>query len=192
MTFSDRRFRNTWNAVFLDSSWRFVQCNWGARHLVNAREAPKPGEQTQVENLRYEYDDHYFLTDPDQFIYEFFPKQAEWQLLRNPLSVQLFEDLPFVRSLFFKYSLRFAEEQQTAVIYTDKIGAVALKILMPPHLVHSLVFHYNLKFEGSDADEFEGTSMRRFVMQTVVGNSVVFKVNKNNTHKGPHTIHSPS
>lgn len=32
--FEDIRFRNTWNAVYLDGSWRFVQCNWGARHLV--------------------------------------------------------------------------------------------------------------------------------------------------------------
>lgn len=33
--FDDNRFRNTWNAVCLDGSWRFVQCNWGARHLVS-------------------------------------------------------------------------------------------------------------------------------------------------------------
>ncbi|KAK5966308.1 LIM zinc-binding domain-containing protein, partial [Trichostrongylus colubriformis] len=33
-SFEDNRFRNTWNAVYLDGSWRFVQCNWGARHLV--------------------------------------------------------------------------------------------------------------------------------------------------------------
>lgn len=34
LRFEDSRFRNTWNAVYLDGSWRFVQCNWGARHLV--------------------------------------------------------------------------------------------------------------------------------------------------------------
>ncbi|VDN86330.1 unnamed protein product [Brugia pahangi] len=33
--FEDNRFRNTWNAVYLSGSWRFVQCNWGARHLVH-------------------------------------------------------------------------------------------------------------------------------------------------------------
>ncbi len=32
--------------------------------------------------FRYEYDDHYFLTDPKEFIYEFFPLQPEWQLLK--------------------------------------------------------------------------------------------------------------
>lgn len=72
--FEDSRFRNTWNAVFLDGSWRFVQCNWGARHLVNAKEGPgvarnaqRNGKDptTKNDNLRYEYDDHYFMTDPE-------------------------------------------------------------------------------------------------------------------------------
>ncbi|XP_014670774.1 PREDICTED: kyphoscoliosis peptidase-like [Priapulus caudatus] len=174
--FDDKRFRNTWNAVYVAGSWRFVQCNWGARHLVNAKDAPRPSEQSQVDNLRYEYDDHYFLTDPDQFIYEFFPCQPEWQLLRHPLALQQFENLPFVRSLFFKYGLRFADERQSAVMVTDAIGAVTARVLMPRALVENLVFHYNLRLEGSDADVMDGVSMRRYVMQTIVGNSVVFKV----------------
>jgi len=30
-------------ASYVAGAWRFVQCNWGARHLVNAKEAPKQG-----------------------------------------------------------------------------------------------------------------------------------------------------
>ena len=58
----------------MDGSWRFVQCNWGARHLVNAKElgvknGGRPIEDTNEilegdANLRYEYDDHYYMTDP--------------------------------------------------------------------------------------------------------------------------------
>ena len=44
VSFEDNRFRNSWNAVYVASAWRFVQCNWGARHLVNAKEVPKPGK----------------------------------------------------------------------------------------------------------------------------------------------------
>lgn len=46
--FEDNRFRNSWNAVYVAGAWRFVQCNWGARHLVNAREVPKPGAKGRV------------------------------------------------------------------------------------------------------------------------------------------------
>ena len=44
----------------------------------------KEGFYTSILKMfcRYEYDDHYFLTDPKEFIYEFFPLQPEWQLLK--------------------------------------------------------------------------------------------------------------
>lgn len=51
--FEDNRFRNSWNAVYVAGAWRFVQCNWGARHLVNAKEVPKPGK-AKSDSLRYE------------------------------------------------------------------------------------------------------------------------------------------
>lgn len=73
-------------------------------------------------DFRYEYDDHYFLTDPREFIYEFFPLQPEWQLLKNPISLQDFEELPFVRSLFFRYGLYFPDSNTKAVMKTDSTG----------------------------------------------------------------------
>lgn len=51
--FEDNRFRNSWNAVFVAGAWRFVQCNWGARHLVNAKDAPKPGNRGKSDSLRF-------------------------------------------------------------------------------------------------------------------------------------------
>ena len=73
-------------------------------------------------NFSYEYDDHYFLTDPREFIYEFFPLQEEWQLLKRPITLREFENLPFVRSLFFRYGLHFADEGYGAVVFTDDTG----------------------------------------------------------------------
>lgn len=72
--------------------------------------------------FRYEYDDHYFLTDPKEFIYEFFPLQSEWQLLKQPITLKEFEELPFVRSLFFRYGLYFSDTNTKAVMYTDSTG----------------------------------------------------------------------
>lgn len=39
-----------------------------------------------------------------------------------------------------------------------------------------LIFHYNLKFYDSDEDSFDSTSLKRFVMQSVIGNIVAFRV----------------
>ncbi|KAK6617211.1 hypothetical protein RUM44_005542 [Polyplax serrata] len=174
--FEDNRFRNSWNAVYVAGAWRFVQCNWGARHLVNAKEVPKPGAKGKTDSLRYEYDDHYFLTDPREFIYEFFPLQPEWQLLKAPITLQDFEELPFVRSLFFRYGLYFPDSNTKAVMHTDQSGAATVRIAMPSHMQSSLIFHYNLKFYDNEGDSFDGISLKRFVMQSVVSNIVAFRV----------------
>ena len=36
---------------------------------------------------------------------------------------------------------------------------------MPSHMQNSLIFHYNLKFYGNDTDNYDGISLKRFVMQ---------------------------
>ncbi|XP_017484450.1 PREDICTED: uncharacterized protein LOC108373117 [Rhagoletis zephyria] len=174
--FEDTRFRNSWNAVYVAGAWRFVQCNWGARHLVNAKaDTPNTGKSSS-DSLRYEYDDHYFLTDAKEFIYEFFPLQPEWQLLRCPISLREFEELPFVRSLFFRYGLYFVDEDIQAVLRTDSSGAATVRIGMPSQMTPSLIFHYNLKLIDGSTDTFEGVILKRFVMQSVTGNVVTFRV----------------
>ncbi|XP_013773094.1 hillarin-like [Limulus polyphemus] len=173
--FEDGCFRNSWNAVYVAGAWRFVQCNWGARHLVNAKEVPKPGTKNK-DSLRYEYDDHYFLTDPKEFIYDFFPLQKEWQLLRKPITLQEFEEIPFVRSLFFRYGLYMPDDETKAVLYTDSSGAITIRIGMPSHMSSSLIFHYNLKLFDSDVNTYNGVSLKRCVMQSVVDNIVSFQV----------------
>ncbi|PAV63800.1 hypothetical protein WR25_26309 [Diploscapter pachys] len=178
-SFDDHRFRNTWNAVYLDGSWRFVQCNWGARHLVNAKDAVD--NRTPDGNLRYEYDDHYFMTDPEEFIYEFFPQQAEWQLLPRPISLSQFERIPFVRSLFFKYGLSFTDPQLESIIYTDRSGAATVAVRLPVKEAHSLIFHYNLKFFDSEENTINGLSLKRFVMQSVTEDLVSFRVHAPST-----------
>ncbi|KFD55831.1 hypothetical protein M513_03270 [Trichuris suis] len=178
MKFDTGRFRNTWNAVYLGGSWRFVQCNWGARHLVNARDVPMAGSRAigHSESLRYEYDDHYFMTDPEEFIYEFFPSQPEWQLLKRKVTLQEFEDLPFVRSLFFHYRLSFADANIHAIVPADKSGAATVAINMSPECTKNLIFHYNLRFYDSDETEFNHVNLKRFVMQSTVGHSAIFRV----------------
>merc|ERR1712038_1533533 len=59
---------------------------------------------------------------------------------------------------------------------TDSTGAATIRLEMPSHMQNSLIFHYNLKFYGNDTDNYDGVSLKRFVMQSVVGNVVAFRV----------------
>ena len=115
------------NAIFrfLAHLWENLQFVYNIIHTF-CYFRRKKRQKTSLYNLflfcRYEYDDHYFLTDPKEFIYEFFPLQSEWQLLRNPITLAEFEELPFVRSLFFRYQLSFPSDNMKSVMHTDSTG----------------------------------------------------------------------
>ena len=47
-------------------------------------------------------------------------------------------------------------------------GATTIRLEMPSHMQNSLIFHYNLKFYGKETDNYEGISLKRFVMQVII------------------------
>ena len=53
------------------------------------------------DHIRYQYDEHYFMPNPDEFIQEFWPSESKWQLLESPITLEEFEALPFVRCASF-------------------------------------------------------------------------------------------
>lgn len=171
------KFTNTWNAVLIEGEWRFVQCNWGARHLVMSKDKKLEANISKPsrDKIKYQYDEHYFLPDPEEFILEFFPHKSEWQLLEQPISLDEFESLPFVRSLFFHYHLDFVNQRQ-AVIYTNSRGACDIKLRMPEDLKSRLAFHFHLRLANKEDNEINGVKLERYVLHTIQDDLVSFNV----------------
>ena len=119
------RFRNQWTAVFLDGSWRFVNTNWGARHTKGARSGSRA-------NLTYKCDEIYFLTDPEDHIYQHFPDDPSWQLLPRAISLSQFEKLPLLKSPFFSCGLSLSNQDNHTIV-TDT-GRMEIVIRMR-HLI---------------------------------------------------------
>ncbi|KAI3379610.1 hypothetical protein SNEBB_011356 [Seison nebaliae] len=209
MKITPGKFTNTWNAVLIDGEWRFVQCNWGARHLVMSKDkkakensmtmnnnnnnkvesnnnninhhtsngdSSSNGNRPSRDNIKYQYDEHYFCPDPEDFILEFFPNDNNWQLLEEKISLQQFERLPFVRSLFFHYHLSFVNQRQ-AIIQTNQRGACDIKLRMPEEYKERLAFHFHLRLAGKDEQtEFQNVKLERYVLHTVSDDIVSFNV----------------
>jgi len=116
------------------------------RHLVLNKDLqdknPAPAKKDR-DKIRYQYDEHYFLTDPDEFIQEFLARDPEWQLMEQPKSLKEFEALPFVRSIFFHYGLEFTE-QTKAILNADSKGGAEVKINVPDELGDDIIFHYQV------------------------------------------------
>ncbi|PAA47436.1 hypothetical protein BOX15_Mlig019490g1 [Macrostomum lignano] len=106
----NRMFRNTWTAVYVEGCWRFVNVAWGGRRLRQ-----QGGETT----LRLGCDNFYFLTEPDEHIFEHYPDEKRWQLLRSPIALSHFMKLPLLKSPFFNAGMRLKKGKYDDTLVTQ-------------------------------------------------------------------------
>lgn len=166
--FVDNRYRNTWNAVFVAGEWRLIQANW-ATLQVNLK---------ATRETKATYQDHYFLADPDKFIFEFIPIREEFQFLKHPITMSEFEDLPLLRSTFFQYGLNLSRSEGLlkSVLTTNEIGEAKLYFKSDKNLS----YHYTItnKKTGSSSIKIGRTKypLNRFAMMYMVENEATFNI----------------
>ena len=69
------------------------------------------------------------MTDPEEHIYQHFPNDPRWQLLKTPITLDEFIHLPVVKSPFFNTGLSFCVKTDSILKATN--GAVDLRLLAP-------------------------------------------------------------
>ena len=85
---------HTWNAVYFDSSWHLLDATWSSGY---------------IDRLGYfvrQYDDHYFLTPPRNFIRDHYPEDLRWSLMESPPLLEEFRNGPFRYSAFNKAKIQ--------------------------------------------------------------------------------------
>jgi len=110
---------HAWNAVKINGSWHLMDPTWGAGYL---------GRDGKYHRW---FDDHYFMTPPDQFIFDHLPEEESWQLLDRPLSQAQFEDLVYVESDLFNLGLKVIERNGSI----SAEGEVNLSVYAPDDVV---------------------------------------------------------
>ena len=88
---------HSWNAVSIDGRWRLMDCTWGAGFISDDRKFHRA------------FDNHFFFTPPQEFIFDHLPEQEEWQLLDHHLSRGEYERSVHVKPGFFKLGLTLGE-----------------------------------------------------------------------------------
>jgi hypothetical protein len=97
---------HAWNAVKINGSWYLMDSTWGAGYVSGG------GKYVR------RFDDHFFMTPPNQFIFDHFPEDASWQLMDEPVSKQEFENWVFLEAEFFNLGLKLGQKNGT--ISADK------------------------------------------------------------------------
>lgn len=151
---------HSWNAVFVDGNWQLVDCHWATRYLQSERNTP--------ENLVYEYDDFYFLTEPSMLIYSHLPEEPNWQLLHPVRSRTEYEEYPLVKSFFFTIGMQFLQ-QNRGIVFTKR-GVVTLTL----GFTQPTAFTFKLGYGDNIVENLQGVSLKRFVIQETIENRVTF------------------
>jgi len=110
-----------WNAVKIDGRWQLLDATWGAGHMVGRE-------------YIHEFDDFYFLTPPEQLIFDHFPDDPKWQLLSRPVTKKEFNSRPKVWSDFFRYGIEFAGYPEINILAD---GVATLAYNCPPDIIFS-------------------------------------------------------
>lgn len=160
MRIENNSFRNSWTAVAIDGSWRFVNCTWAARHVT--------GHKDDLPQVFHKYDEFYFLTDPEDYIYQHYPDDPAWQLLEIPLPFSEFINLPVVKSPFFNYGLRFYSNFG-AVLNADN-GMVEIRLITPK------ILGFGSMLEPVDRVPSEPKSLDGRTLLRLIKNEAIFTV----------------
>ncbi|KAL4227492.1 hypothetical protein ACF0H5_012936 [Mactra antiquata] len=180
-----KKHKNSWNAVYVEDDWHFVHPLW-ARHTVNGYST---GRWSVVENNAYhtgdlewndastrKSSDFYFLTDPDKFINKCFAEDSNWQLLHHSISLNEFENIPFLQPAFHDLKLTLLDSP-SCVLHTEN-GKVTVKISFPAERSKRYSFGYKLfaRRESESEGEYDVIDLRRHILHYVYENTAVFEV----------------
>jgi transglutaminase/protease-like cytokinesis protein 3 len=85
---------HAWNCVQLYGTWYLVDVTWAtSKYNVVTRKYMK------------EFDEHYFLTPPQKFILDHYPKDKKYQFLDKPIKKKVFTRWPVYYTDYFHFNI---------------------------------------------------------------------------------------
>ncbi|XP_066263828.1 kyphoscoliosis peptidase-like [Branchiostoma lanceolatum] len=146
---------HAWNAVEIDGRWYLLDCTWAAGNT-----------HLQKRTFEFEYNEHYFFTDPEVFVTDHHPMDNKWQLLEELVPLNIFENQAHFESSFFNLGLlpKFLSPTMSPVCTQNGEATISIKIPEP------MTFKYDIyPYEG-------GCSQNENVLLEIVDNVAMFQV----------------
>jgi transglutaminase-like putative cysteine protease len=84
---------HAWNAVRIEGEWKLFDVTWAAGYGRGLN-------GTLVSTM--EFDDYWFNTSPEEFIFSHMPEESQWQLTPAIISKEQFEAMPYIHNSFFR------------------------------------------------------------------------------------------
>jgi hypothetical protein len=160
---------HAWNAVKLDGKWYLLDSTWGAGSLRDKKFFKR-------------YDEYYWLTSPEQLIYDHFPSDLQWQLLSTPITKADYERWPRVPPTLF--TLGVSTKEVRSKLGTAGFGefAEASRLAGPKITVQSAPLERSLKAGTKYRWRVEAPGFQDMAME--LGGKLVPMTHKGNVFEG--------
>lgn len=156
-----KTLRNSWNAVHVDGGWRLVFPLWACQAVIGHSlgtytkvetkgKAVREKEQESSGTTIKHFNEYYFLTDPDNFIFVVWAKDPRWQLLKRPWSLQKFVDVPYCRNYFFLEKLNIQSKFSCRLKTKEGMCTVDVTCEKPHGMSMDYELYYNHKESGKE------------------------------------------
>ncbi|XP_035682636.1 uncharacterized protein LOC118420037 [Branchiostoma floridae] len=159
----------TWTGVCVNGRWGIVDTHWGSYSVID------DDDDKALEDLQSQIsmDEFYFFPNPLHYLSSHCPEHPNWQLIENPVPLQIFESHVKCTSAFFALRL-FLLSHHNGLVHTEN-GEVDIYIGLPSHATTNkhLEFTYNLKTK-EEQSRWRGIKLDRFVSQQRMKGAVVF------------------
>ncbi len=151
---------HSWNAVKIDKKWQLLDVTWASTNKVN--EQPNS---------------YYFCTKPDEFIINHFPIESRWQLLKNTIKKEEFNNYPYVSYLY--YTLGFKNVFSKVGYVANFIGDFIFNNLQLPdgYKVLARLYSYKDNIWLTDGYSFDRDRNNAFVLHLKNRGSYMLEIN---------------
>jgi hypothetical protein len=130
----------------------------------NGKTVDRPVVEAEAKQEYYEYDESYFLTNPEELIYSHFPDDNRWQLLSRKVSADEFQQMAFLKMPFFEYGLRLVSHTMCMIDVPD--GLASIKLGMEKNARNHFMYRLWISNAGgkqSRSDLYQNVKLTRFV-----------------------------
>ncbi|XP_046574439.1 uncharacterized protein LOC124282475 [Haliotis rubra] len=167
--------RGVWTSVNLNGVWRLIHPLWSITHTTAEASRVKDEIVMEDSTLKYEFDDYYFLTNPDELVTSCVPDNPKWQLLKKPVPSGRFQLMPYFTRHFFKLGLSLSKDKDGILKTTH--GRARVDVDFPIGNQPQLYYHIAEKMVPS-ADDTESS----VVMDTDLLRKCVFMFKMESTY----------
>lgn len=130
-SFKGAKTNHSWVAIKLQESWWLFDFTWGAGYVDYDRK------------FIWDYNEHYFMTDPEVFVLDHFPKDQEWQLVDKTYSMEDFEKWARFHKHFFIHQLEIISHKDGLIKANNGEVEVVLGFEVPILMISKLEFVSN-------------------------------------------------